>query len=229
MKNIYEINKNIEKIKRGSYTNFLSPNIFQEIKYKLKKDEYKIYLVYPDSEKVILYKNKIPEVKLLSIISKNKLRHQDILGSLFALGVSDDSFGDIIIKDNEYYIYLIPEILNFVQTNLLTIGNYKVDLEEIDINTLSDYKREYETSNIITSSLRIDTVIARIIGTSRDKVIDKIKDKEILLNSQTLTNNSYKLREKDTFSIRKFGKYQFIKVLKNTKKDNYLIEYNKYI
>ena len=37
------------------------------------------------------------------------------------------------------------------------------------------------------------------------------------------------LKENDIFSIRRYGKYKFIGVVKNTKKDNYIIKYLKYI
>ena len=37
------------------------------------------------------------------------------------------------------------------------------------------------------------------------------------------------LKENDIFSIRRYGKYKFSKIVKNTKKDNIIIEYHKFI
>lgn len=229
MNNMYEVNKNIDKLKNGKYTYFILPNFYKEISYKIKKDEYKIYKPYKDCDKFILYTSQIPKIKLFEIISYNKLRHQDILGSLFGLGINNEVFGDIILYDNKYYIYLIDEISNFVINNLTAIGNSKVTFKEVNINVLDNYERQYIECSTIVSSLRIDNVISKIIGTSRDKIKEKIKNKEILINYEILNNNSYNLNENDCFSIKRNGKYKFIGIIKSTKKDNYIIKYKKYI
>ena len=109
------------------------------------------------------------------------------------------------------------------------IGNKKIVLEEIDIDILKDYKRKYEEHTIIVSSLRIDNVISKIINTNRKIVLDKINNKEIILNYEVLTKSSYNLKENDVFSIRKYGKYKYIRIINNTKKDNLIIKYLKYI
>ena len=121
------------------------------------------------------------------------------------------------------------EISDFILDNLSMIGNKPVKIKEIDIDTLSNYKRKYDSYEVIVSSLRIDNIIARIIGTSRDKVHKMIKDKLVMLNYDILSSNSYMLKDNDVFSIRKYGKYKFIGVINRTKKDNYIIKYLKYL
>ena len=108
--------------------------------------------------------------------------------------------------------------------------NYK-GLDEIDLSSedaaqkIINYAREnsketeYEDIEIIVSSLRIDTVISRLIYTNRNNIKNLINKKEIILNYNPLSNNSYLLKENDIFSIRKYGKYKFIGIIKNTKKD----------
>lgn len=226
---VYEINKNIEKLLNGGYTNFITPNYLKMISYRLRKDEYNIYYLYDGCDKVILYTNEVPKVRLFEIVSYNELRHSDILGSLFGLNISNEVFGDIVIYDGKYYVYLVDEISDFVKENLNMIGSNYVKLKEVDLDTLNYYKREFKDYSLIVSSNRIDTVISRIIGTSRDKVKEKIKNKEIILNYEVLSNNSYVLKEGDVFSIRKYGKYKFMGIEKMTKKDNYIINLKKYI
>ena len=226
---MYNTKKNIDKVKRGSHTFFLDPTEANLVKSKLKKDEYNIYETYPECNKVILYSDIKPKVKLYQIKSKIPLRHQDILGTLFSLNITNEMFGDIIVDNNNYYLYILDHIDNYIKTNLLFIRNCEIELEEKDIDYLSSYQQKYEENKIIVSSLRIDTIIARITNTNRGSVIDKIKNKEILVNYNVLTKNSYILKENDIFSIRKFGKYKFIGIEKTTKKDNYIIKYLKYI
>lgn len=229
MKQRYEIEKNIEKIKRGGYTNFIAPNIYRDIVCRLKKVEYKIYYPYPDSEKVILYTNYIPEIRLFEIISYSPLTHSMIMGSLFGLNITNEVIGDIVIDNGKYYFYAINKIGDFIKNNLLFVGNYSVQVKDVDIDTLENYQRKYEDKEIIVSSLRIDNVIAKIIGTNRDKVKEKIRDKQIFLNYDVVTNGSYVLKENDVFSIRKVGKFKFVGIVKMTKKDNYIIRYFKYL
>ena len=109
------------------------------------------------------------------------------------------------------------------------IGNSKVLLEEIDLSLLENYERKYKELETIVSSLRIDTVISRIIKINREEVINKIKNKEVLLNHEVLTKNSYILKENDIFSIKRYGKYKYIDIVNNTKKNNLVIKYLQYL
>ncbi len=228
MKSNYLIDKHIEKLYRYGYTDFLLPNEFLQVKNKLKKTEYNVYKPYIDSEKVILYRKIKPEIVLYKIICSEPLRHQDILGTLFSLNLSIYVYGDIIIDGNNYYLFVLPTLTNYLESNLTKIKNIPITLEKENLSIIENYKREYKEHEIIVTSLRIDTVISGITGLSRTMVISKIKNKEVYLNYEILTNNSYVLKENDIFSIRKYGKYKYNKILKNTKKGKLLINCFKY-
>lgn len=225
----YLIKKYVEKIKRGESSGFLDPLELKTVVSKLKKNEYEIYSVYEECDKKILYKNNIPNVKLYKINSYEKLKHQEIMGSLYSLSIDKSMIGDIIIDEDNYYFYIIDKMSSFVENSLFMIGNKYVTIEEIDINEMKDYKKKYETNNMIVSSLRIDTIVSRITNTSRNNAIELIKNKNVILNYSLLKDGSITLKENDIFSIRRYGKYKFSKVIKNTKKDNIVIEYYKYI
>ena len=226
---MYKIEKNFNRLKNGDYTFFISPEQISSLKGKLGKTKYNIFSPTKDSEKVIFYKEKFPEVCLYEIETNNTLRHQEILGSLFALNIDEEMYGDIIIKDNHYYIFIMKVIENYLISSFNKIGRYNIKLKKTDLDYLKDYERSYETIELIVTSLRIDTIISRIIHTNRDSIKDKIKDREIYLNHELLKKVDYKLKDGDIFSIRKFGKYKFIKVTNTTKKDNYVVQINKYL
>ena len=99
MNNNYEVIKNIEKIQNGESTKFLDLKMQLSLKNKLKKNEYKIYKPYEESEKVIFYSEIKPQVCLLEIICKDTLKHSEILGTIFSLGLDSSVFGDIIISN----------------------------------------------------------------------------------------------------------------------------------
>ena len=176
MDNSNKIIHNIELLKLGKSTKFLDLNIQKILKNKLKKNEYNIYYLYPESEKVIFYKNNQPKISLLEIITKEELEHRKILGSIFSLGVDSEVFGDIVIYNNKYYVFVLNEIKDYFINNLINVGKIKVKLEERDLNLLSNYKREYQSIEIISSSERIDTIISHLINCNRNKIKDLIKN-----------------------------------------------------
>ena len=225
---MYKIEKNLNRLYRKETTFFLDPKEQLELSKKLKKELYQIYKPYPDSEKNIFYIKEEPKVILYEIKSKTPLEHREILGTLFSLNITSELFGDIVITNSHYYIYVLESIAPYIKNNLLLIKNSRIELIEVPLETLKEYHKEYETIEIIASSTRIDTVISRLIQTSRPNIIEKIKNKEIILNYDILKNNSYQLKENDIFSIRRYGKYQYIGIKKETKSKNYIIECKKY-
>lgn len=226
---MYFIQKNLTRLNNNQSTFFLDPKELNQVKSKLKMIEYKIYYPYKDSEKNIIYKNKEPEVLLYEIKIKTPVRHQDILGSMYSLNISSELFGDILIIDNRYFIYIHPLVQNYFESNFLNVKNSAVELEQLNISYLKDYERSYEKIELIVSSSRIDTIVASITHTGRNNISDMIKKKEIIVNYDFLKVPSYKLKENDVFSIKKIGKFKFNGILKNTKSNHYVIEILKYL
>lgn len=226
---VYKINNAVEKIKTGKNTQFLDGRELKIVTGKLKKNEYNVYYPYKDSEKVMLYTEKIPKVKLFKIYTVENIRHQDILGSLFALNIDSSYFGDIVFYNDYYYVFVSDDLALYIKDNLKMVGNKKVSLEEVNLNVLDNYERKYEEKEMIISSLRIDNVVSGIINTSRKVALDKIKNKEVIVNYDVMNKNSYILKENDIFSIRRYGKYKFVGIVKSTKKNNFIVRYLKYI
>ena len=226
---MYFIEKNLTKLKNTNQTFFLDPKELNQVKSKLKKGEYDIYYPYKDSEKNIIFIDNEPEVLLYEIIIKVPVRHQDIMGAMYSLNISNELFGDILIINNRYFIYILPIVRNYFESNFLMVKNAHVELKELDINYLKDYERSYEKLEIIVSSNRIDTIISSVIRTGRSNINDYIKKKEIILNYDYLKDTSYKLKEGDTFSIKRIGKYKYNGIIKKTKSNHLIIEVLKYL
>lgn len=226
---MYYVEKNLTRLSHGQHTFFLDPKELNEVIYKLKKNEYSIYYPYKDSEKNIIYNRNVPKVILYEIVCNVELRHQDILGSIYALNISGELFGDVLIIDGHYYVYILDIVRNYFETNFLMVKNSRIELREVSIDTFKDYERSYKEEIHIVSSNRVDTVISSIIHTGRNNINDKIKKKEIILNYDFLKSVSYKLRDGDTFSIKKIGKFKYNGIIKNTKSNNLIISIYKYL
>ncbi len=225
---MYNIQKNLNKLLRGQPTYFLDPKEQAELKGKLHKDEYHIYSPYPDSEKVIFYKKELPEVLLYEIKTTTPLRHQDILGTMFSLQISNEMFGDIVLTNNRYYIYILKLFQNYFEMNFTSVRNSSIELREVPLDTLDDYTREYVELELNVSSERIDTIISRILNTSRSQIEEHFKNKEIMYNHDLLKNLSVKLKVNDTFSIKRVGKFKYMGIIKTTKSDHFIVSIYQY-
>lgn len=225
---IYTVEKIVEKVLYSNSTNFVEIKYLNRVKKELKNVKYNIYEPFIGATKIILY-NKMPNIKIYEIISSNDLRHQDILGTLYSLNISDEMFGDVVIWNNRYFIIILSSIDNYIKSNLTSIRNSKVDLIERDPYYLKDYKQEYEECIIIVPSIRVDVIVSKIINSSRSNALEKIKNGDIYLNYELLTKPTYMLKENDIFSIRKYGKYKFLGEINRTKKGSLVVKYLKYV
>lgn len=225
---MYEAKKNIDKLKNGEPTLFLDPNLEKEITKKFKND-INVFRPYEESERIIIYRDLKPKVSLFKIITKEKLRHQDIMGSILSLNIKKEVLGDIIVDDNNYYFYILESMNNYILSYFNKVRNINITLEELPLDYLKDYKRKYKEIIVNVKSNRVDLIISKLTGLSRRVVKDMISNKDIILNYQVLTNNSYQFKENDIFSIRGYGKYKYVEVINKTKKNNYLVKCLKYI
>lgn len=223
-----EFEKEINRFYNNGYTFFLNKSDTNNVINRLKKNSFSVYKPNNYSEKIIIY-SKIPDVILLEIEIKEKIRHQDILGSLMNLGIDDSLFGDIIIYNNHYYFYTFRYMLDYFNLEFRKIKHSYINLIERDLDYLKDYEPLFIDIKVITKSLRIDSVIAKVIHTNREDVKKIIKDKMVIYNDEILKDYDKVLKINDTFSIRKIGKFKFDKVISNTKKDNLIINIKKYM
>ena len=223
-KNIYNDEKIIEHLYNYGYSNFLTIKELISVKGKLNKNEYNVYYPYEDASKVLLYKKEIPKLSLLKIEGSNNIRHQDIMGTIFKEGIKEDTFGDIVKYNGDFYVFILPHLIEDIKYHMQEIRNERVKITEVDLNVKDNFKQEYITKEYIVSSLRIDNIVSSITNESRNSVLDKFKNKEIILNYEEEIKPTRTLHEGDVFSIRRYGKYKFNKILKNTKKGGYIIE-----
>ena len=223
----YNLEHILENLNINGSTKFINPLEFKQVKNKININKYNVYKPHDDCSKVIIYKN-LPDISLIRLTSVEEIRHQEIMKCMFELGIKEDMYGDIIIKDNNAYIYILPSIKDYIFYNFKDYNRKIQTIEEIDLDYLSDYAINFETIEIIVSSLRIDNVLASLLGFSRKDITEKFKDKEVILNYEPITKYTTNLNLGDIFSIRKYGKYKFDSIKKETKKGGQVIIIKKY-
>ncbi len=224
------VDRVITKLKKGNHTNFLDPRELKLVIPFLSKArlEYQIYQPYNECERVILYIVNKPILDLIEIKSNDILEHRSIMGVLYNYGFDNSIFSDIIITNNSAYFYTFDMYIYELTHTINKIGKIKVELIKVDKNIIKKYKKNYETITIKVPSLRIDAVISKLLRLSRSKVTTLIELKEVTYNYSELKNFSLILKQEDTFSIRRHGKYKYIGINRTDKKNNIYIDLLKY-
>jgi len=227
--NNYFIINMIERVMNGECTLFLNQAEFNKITRILNKEKvkYKVFYPYEEAEKVIVYRDKEPEVTLLEIKSKKDIKHADILGSLFGNNISPNNYGDIIIMNDRYYLIVFDKLLKFFLNQFNQVGRISIEVKEAELSLISGYRIKYEELRLLCSSLRIDNVVSSITNLSRSSVDDLFLKGNILLNYDNVKKFKI-LEEGDILSIRKYGKYKFNRILGQNKKGKIIIEILKY-
>lgn len=195
------------------------------------------YGVFEESERKILCFSKDKEesisydIELLKIVNKSKfksLTHRDYLGSLMALGVKREMFGDLIVRDNSCFVPVCGKIVQYILDNLTTIGRCPCTVEKVDIKVDNIPPVSLDEKVILATSLRIDNMIPGICNLSRTKASEMISSGSVLINYLDCRKKDTLVQINDTITIRGYGKYKVISILGETNKGRNKVIIGKY-
>lgn len=223
----YQIYK---KTGKSTCSDFLNPRELMLVTSYLNREKvsYSIYNDYPFLEKRIVYFGEYQDfITFYRIALSSHVTHSHILGTLFSLGLDEHTIGDILLEDGFFYYTNLTRLNPFLEGNLYLIHHELVTLERVSEIELK--KKRFETFTILTSSMRIDTIISRIASKSRSQVQEMFQNNFVFLNYTQETSSSTLLKEGDILSIRKVGKFMIGKEKGFTKKNHIKLEISKYI
>ena len=135
-----------------------------------------------------------------------QLRHRDFLGALMALGIRRDTLGDILTEDGRAVVFACDEIVPYLLNQVDQIGRVGVQVGVADVSDLPA-QEEAEEQIFTLSSLRLDAFVASAAHLSREKAARLIKSELVSVNRVVQTGVSVLLKEGDTVTIRKYGKF----------------------
>lgn len=219
-----------KKDNKSTCTNFLNPS---ELKLAIsylnsEKINYSIYEPYPFIEKKIIYFGDYDDfVTFYKIPISKEITHSNVLGTLFSLGLTPNTIGDIFLEDGYFYYTNLSRMNPFLEHNLLTINNENITLNKVDEITIK--RKQFEEYTIMVSSLRIDNIISKLASCSRNQALDMIKNKLVLLNYEEEVKAHTILKKDDIISIRRVGKFKIGEEKGYTKKNNLILEIYKYM
>ena len=158
----------------------------------------------------------------------NKVEHRNILGAVHNLGINFNRFGDIIVLENEVYIFVDEEIADYIAMEFTKAGRVNLEFQRVDLAEV-EIEKKYEDFEIVSSSFRIDSIVAKITNKSRSKVKEFLEQDFIKLNHVVLRNGEKTCTLEDIISIRKYGRFVVKGYTQNKKSLKYRITISKLV
>ena len=158
----------------------------------------------------------------------NRVEHRNILGAVHNLGINFNRFGDIIVLENEVYIFVDEEIADYIAMEFTKAGRVNLDFQRVDLAEVG-IEKKYEDFEIVSSSFRIDSIVAKITNKSRSKVKVFLEQDFIKLNHVVLRNGEKTCTSEDIISIRKYGRFVVKGYTQNKKSLKYRITISKLV
>ena len=158
----------------------------------------------------------------------NRVEHRNILGAVHNLGINFNRFGDIIVLENEVYIFVDEEIADYIAMEFTKAGRVNLDFQRVDLAEVG-IEKKYEDFEIVSSSFRIDSIVAKITNKSRSKVKEFLEQDFIKLNHVVLRNGEKNCTLEDIISIRKYGRFVVKGYTQNKKSLKYRITISKLV
>lgn len=165
-----------------------------------------------------------PKLKKFS----DDLTHRDFLGALMNLGIERKFLGDIIVKDNVAYLFVIEKLANYICENLSRVKHTVITIEAAD-NLPEGELFNTESISIPVSSLRLDCLIAGIYNLSRSQVVEIFSAQKVYVNGRLIENISHIPKENDVISVRGFGRFIFSSTGGTSKKGRTYVILDKYV
>lgn len=153
----------------------------------------------------------------------DKLSHRDILGAVLNLGIDRSKIGDIIVDNNESYLFCCLSIYEYIINELTRIKHTQVSASLIDIQDFI-YEPKLKPVTGTVSSVRLDSILAVAFNGSRSSLSGLIAAGKIFVNGRSILSNSYNLKENDIISVRGYGRFIYAGVINQTKKGRYLVK-----
>ena len=153
----------------------------------------------------------------------DKIQHRDVLGAVHNMGINFNRIGDIVVVEKEIYLFVDAEIADYIMMQLTKIGRINLQFEKINLVEVS-IEKEYEEFDIVSSSFRLDSLVAKITNKSRSKVKEFLEQEFIKLNHSVVKNGEKNCVNGYVISIRRYGRFILKEHTQNKKSLKYRIK-----
>lgn len=158
-----------------------------------------------------------------------KLSHRDLLGALMNLGIERNRIGDLIIRNDEYYIFCEERIYSFIIDNLTQVRHTAIHICSKDLTDKLDVTPTLKEVNEIIASNRIDCIIAKAYHLSRSEASEYLASEKVFINGRCITNCNQSCDSGAIISVRGKGRFIFETNHSISKKGKLRVSFHIYI
>lgn len=166
------------------------------------------------------------ELALLEVTYPTKfgeLSHGQILGTILNQGMDRNRIGDIITDGERWQVIVDQNMASFIINSVQKISNLGVRIDRQDWDDKIENIEQWELVSIVSSSMRLDTVLSNVYNFSRQRAKDAIQQSLVKVNFIQVDRPDVELAVKDIVSLRRFGRFWIDNIEGQTKKDNYIL------
>lgn len=192
-----------------------------------------IFVFYPEKINEEMAKKNLENILSVIKIENSKeedYEHRVYLSAVMKLGLKREKIGDIIVSETGAEIVVFEENIDYLINGLKQLIRFrKSDFSILNISELSNKELKFEEFTIIVSSIRLDCFVAELAKCSRTKAEEYIEFGKVFINSLQELKSAKKLQIGDIITIRGKGKFIFQNIVKETSKNRFVIQIQKYI
>ncbi|HEY9726176.1 MAG TPA: photosystem II S4 domain protein [Chroococcales cyanobacterium] len=224
-------------------SDFLSPPVLVEIQQQFRRLTEVQLLAwggYPQAERqrLAIARSELPldpsqvQVAALDIAGNflfDPATHRDFLGAILGTGLVREKIGDIIVLgERGAQAIVIPEMVEFLETQLVQVRSVPVKTRRIDFSELKIREPKKKEMTTVEASMRLDAIASAGFGVSRSKMTDLISGGDVRVNWKDITQASYLVKSGDLIAIRGKGRLEVGEVAV-TKKERYRVQLTRFI
>ena len=155
------------------------------------------------------------------------ISHRDYLGAVLGLGIRRNKIGDLLLKENVCYLTVCEEIEEFLVNNLNSIGKSPCKVTVVEDN-FEELVPNFKEEIILVQSLRIDSIVSKLIRASRNRAQTMIEEGMVLLDYNRVKDKSREVKNQERITISGHGKYVLDKIIGNSKSGKFKVLVKKY-
>lgn len=157
------------------------------------------------------------------------LDHRNVLGELMHLGITRESIGDIDVGEEIVQIIAHQRLQDFLWINFNQVKGREIKTTIKEYQQILCVKKNFKRISVVVASNRLDGIINKIWGFSRQNSLIFIKQGKVRVNYSEISKNDFRLKSGDILSLRGKGKAKIISMDERTKKGNIRLEVDRYI
>ena len=222
----------VEQRYQESVTDFLEPRLQIVAEEFLRSRKFLRYLFcggYAEAERkrLVLF----PEYAEPSCISAGiclfrfqgrldfvSVTHRDFLGAVMGLGLRREKFGDLLVHETGFDLFVQQEIADYLLQNELRVKHVPMTVTELSLDDFQPPVQNIKELHIMVASMRLDTVLANGLGLSRTKAMELIQSGKVKVNHSETEKNDYICQQGDIISCRGKGRLRIGQLSGETRK-----------